>query len=537
MNIGQRLIALIIAAIAALVIVGVAGTVVLRQIETSVALLVDDAFDGLNKGNDINNNYKIEQILVAQYIVEQNPDARAKLADEIGKRRAAIDQINAEYEKVHSDSEDRQRFAEFKTTLQSFHTIYDDILAKSRAGDTADAQAQIAHQGRDAAIATEKALAAIHAHNQHEARVQQDAILASEATARNVMIGTIAVAAIALAIFGALLYRSIRQPLLAMQQTVGEIEASLDFTRRVPVRGNDEIAQTVTAFNRLLDRTRQSLKDMSGHIRTIGGATGEVSRAASSMSQNAGSTSEAASSMAATVEEVTVSIGHIADRASEADQISRESGRQAGTGAQVIDASVTRIDAISGTVREAAGEIDALKEKSADINAVVGVIKDIADQTNLLALNAAIEAARAGETGRGFAVVADEVRKLAERTAVSTREISSTVAAIQQGALAAVERMSAVVTEVEGAVAQAREAGTAIGAIRSGSSAVVEHVADISGAIREQSAASNNIAQLVERIAQMSEASSSAAQQTASSARELDRLAGEMNREVERYRL
>ncbi|GHD55652.1 methyl-accepting chemotaxis protein [Jeongeupia chitinilytica] len=537
MNIGQRLIALIVAAIAALVVVGIAGGVMFKQVETSVALLVDDAFDGLNKGNDINNNYKIEQILVAQYIVEQNPDARAGLTEEIARRRAAIEQINADYAKGHSDDEDRRRFNAFKTSLQSFHTIYDDIVAKAKAGDVAGAQTLIAHQGRDAAIATEKALDDMQAHNQHEAKVQQDAILSAEASARNVIAGAVALAAIALAVFGTLLYRSIRQPLLAMQQTVGEIEASLDFTRRVPVRGNDEIAQTVTAFNRLLDRTRQSLKDMSDHIRTIGGATGEVARAAGSMSQNAGSTSEAATSMAATVEEVTVSISHIADRASEADQISRESGRQASTGAQVIDTSVTRIDAISGTVREAAGEIDALKEKSADINAVVGVIKDIADQTNLLALNAAIEAARAGETGRGFAVVADEVRKLAERTAVSTQEISGTVAAIQQGALAAVERMRDVVTEVEGAVAQAREAGSAIGAIRNGSTAVVEHVADISGAIREQSAASNNIAQLVERIAQMSEASSSAAQQTANSARELDRLAGEMNREVERYRL
>nr|WP_022851016.1 methyl-accepting chemotaxis protein [Limisalsivibrio acetivorans] len=84
---------------------------------------------------------------------------------------------------------------------------------------------------------------------------------------------------------------------------------------------------------------------------------------------------------------------------------------------------------------------NALESSSAEIEGIVGLIKDIADQTNLLALNASIEAARAGEMGRGFAVVADEVRKLAERSQASTSEISDIISSIRGKAITMVENV------------------------------------------------------------------------------------------------
>jgi methyl-accepting chemotaxis protein len=154
-----------------------------------------------------------------------------------------------------------------------------------------------------------------------------------------------------------------------------------------------------------------------------------------------------------------------------------------------------------------------------------------------LALNAAIEAARAGEQGRGFAVVADEVRKLAERTAISTQEISRTIDTMRASASNAVGSMEGVVSKVAKGVQSAQEANAAITQIGQGSRNAVTMVEEIASSIREQATATNNIAMQVERIAQMSEESSAAAGHSAETAQDLDRLATDMQRIVSAYKL
>ena len=115
------------------------------------------------------------------------------------------------------------------------------------------------------------------------------------------------------------------------------------------------------------------------------------------------------------------------------------------------------MQSIAESVSQSDEVIQLLNNKSKQIGDILEVIQNIADQTNLLALNAAIEAARAGEHGRGFAIVADEVRKLAEKSSVSSSEISKLISEIQDDMSKTVKSMGHVNEEVQSGLVIANE--------------------------------------------------------------------------------
>ncbi|MDM9650166.1 methyl-accepting chemotaxis protein [Pseudomonas wenzhouensis] len=300
--------------------------------------------------------------------------------------------------------------------------------------------------------------------------------------------------------------------------------------------GSDEIGTLLDAFATMQERLREMIGQIRAGALQLVSAAQNISSAATQLSVSTQEQSQAASSMAATVEELTVSINHVADNANEAHGLSSDSGRQSEEGGAVIQETLVSMKRIAETVQDAAAQIAELGQHSDQISSIVNVIKEIADQTNLLALNAAIEAARAGEQGRGFAVVADEVRLLAQRTANSTQEITEMIKKIQLGTRSAVSNMEIGVQQVSSGVEQASQAGEAIVAIRQASASVVGVVDQISLALREQTVASQDVARNVERIAQMSMENSEAVADTSRTAQGLQQLAVSLEKHVASFR-
>jgi len=331
--------------------------------------------------------------------------------------------------------------------------------------------------------------------------------------------------------------RSITLPLDEMQALITRAARDKDFTGSIRIRSQDEVGLTAEAFNDLLRALQQSLGDVRHEIVKVDEATTTLSQAASQAAQASAATSESSSSMAASLEELSVSITSVSDHTREALALANQAGEHSETGGSVIGSAVAAMADIAVEVRSVGVTISELGQHSDRISSVVQVIKDVADQTNLLALNAAIEAARAGEQGRGFAVVADEVRKLAERTSKATGEIGAMIGDIQSRSKSAVLAMDGAISRLENGSELANRAGQAIAAIRSANSEVQRVFADIDEAMHEQGAASYDIAQKVEQVAQASEQSSVSVGISASEAANIHDLTNSMRATVERFKI
>lgn len=339
-----------------------------------------------------------------------------------------------------------------------------------------------------------------------------------------------------LAYFFAGMYFSITSNVQILAREASAIAAG-NLRVRVSLDCRDELVTVADGFNTMAEGVASSVRQVTANAEQVANAANQLATASAEIAQASSRQSEAASSMAATVEQVTVSIDVLSKSASDAQGTSRHSRDMSARGGQIVGELVIEMGNISETVNQSARTIRELGRQSERITAIVGVIREIADQTNLLALNAAIEAARAGEQGRGFAVVADEVRKLAERTATSTTEIGDMVAAIQGGTKAAVADMEAGVARVGKGVELAREAGGSMTEVERGAEQVRATVTDISVALNEQSTAAADMARNVEHIAQMAEQNSAAVSATATTAQRLEALSRALQHEVAHFQV
>ncbi|WP_428241800.1 methyl-accepting chemotaxis protein [Gynuella sp.] len=298
-------------------------------------------------------------------------------------------------------------------------------------------------------------------------------------------------------------------------------EGEGDLTQRLPVEGNDELAQLADGFNQFANCIHQLMLQVVRTCDQLNDSAARLQTGRNDMSDNVHKQQSEVDQIAAAMNEMESTVREVASHAQTASTAAQEGNTQAREGSMRVGRVREVIIEQAELIRSSADEVSALQQSGQQIGQVMEVIRGIAEQTNLLALNAAIEAARAGNAGRGFAVVSDEVRQLAGRTHESTQQIQQTVEALQErisravsvmhtssersrqsveeaeAAHEALQAISVAIDNIEGMNLQIAAATEQQGATAVELSRNFEHIVEVSNTtLRHTANASDNIGQL-----------------------------------------
>ena len=483
-------------------------------------------------------------------VMQKDAGQAAATEKEILERRQALHGKIDEYHRIidtvsYDTPEEKQRDVEMLAAIEnswnSYEASADKVSALYNAGQREEALAMVAETTKDEFAAFDAAIVKAIDFNKQGA---EDAGKDCADTYRDVLVSSLVLVLIALVISLALavyLIRNIKASVEEILRVSGRV-AKGDLTEQVHITGGDEFARIASEYNTMLKNVRALIKTLQSNAQQVAAASEELTASAEQsaqvtqqIAQSITGVSQSTAEQMADMDKASAVAGDVsAGSESAADVIgqtmekTKQAVNRANEGNTIVEATVSEMQQIAGTVTDSAAVIAKLGERSKEIGDIVDTISGIAGQTNLLALNAAIEAARAGEHGKEFSVVAEEVRKLAEQSEEAAQHISKLIQSIQAETEKAVVTMDQGTREVERGRESVGSAGRAFGEIRlvvadveKSSVAVTDKIQGLQQDIRRIVSSIENVTQAAKKVASESQSVSAATEEQAAGMEEI----------------
>jgi methyl-accepting chemotaxis protein len=358
-----------------------------------------------------------------------------------------------------------------------------------------------------------------------------------EESAYKILIWTAVIAALFIAL-SSLVASSVSRPIARVADMLRDIgEGEGDLRQRLPVEGEDELAQLAKGFNSFISKIQASMIEVAETSKQLGCSAIDVSHQAQRTLEDSQLQKDQTIMVVAAINEMGATVNEIASNAAQAADTAKAADTDSTNGQVVVTRARETISQLSNDVEQVGEVIESLATHTQSIESILDVIRAVSEQTNLLALNAAIEAARAGEAGRGFAVVADEVRNLASRTATSTNEVQVMIDKLQAEASRAVEAMEQSRSRSIEGVNAVDEASQSLTGISERIGSISDMNIQVAAATEEQSTVVEDINRNVSDINDITQRTADTAEDAAKASQSLSQLAHRLDSLVANFKV